>query len=98
MFRIVCQRAGGGWKGKNGGYQQKGEAVTGQKKRHDIEADFSARGRLIRDQGAAGIFPLRRPRRALRPTTAFMESEPAGLLPGPPYKPLEQIRIDANRH
>jgi len=32
--------------------------------------------------------PLRRPRRALRPTTAFMESEPAGLLPGPPYKPL----------
>ena len=26
VYWIVCQRAGGGWKGKNGEYQQKGEA------------------------------------------------------------------------
>jgi len=40
------------------------------------------------DQPSVFTAPARRPRPALRPTTAFMESEPAGLLPGPPYKPL----------
>ena len=56
------------------------EAVTGQKKPHDIEADFSARVRLMRVLGAAGISPLRRPRPALRPTPAFTEGvEPSAV-------------------
>ena len=53
MCRFVCQRVGGGWKGKNGEYQQKGEAVTGQKPPHDIEAElqraYCERGHFTRN-------------------------------------------------